>query len=113
MAHTPPYTLTDLERLRKTVLRHPEARERKIGKSAEGRDLLLWTIGKPDAKVTVWLMFRQHAWESGSSWAGEGAVQALLRDSNLRTGVVWQVLPAADPDGVAGEGFASIAMGTT
>ena len=85
VAHTPPYTLADLERLRKTVLRHPEARERKIGKSAEGRDLLLWTIGKPDAKITVWLMFRQHAWESGSSWAGDGAVQALLRDSNLRT----------------------------
>jgi hypothetical protein len=102
IAHTPPYTLADLERLRKTVLRHPEARERKIGKSVEGRDLLLWTIGKPDEKVTVWLMFRQHAWESGSSWAGDGAVQALLRDSNLRAGVVWQVLPVADPDGVAG-----------
>ena len=42
-----------------------------------------WTIGKPDAKITVWLMFRQHAWESGSSWAGDGAVQALLRDSRL------------------------------
>ena len=84
------------------MLRHPDARERKIGKSVEGRDLLLWTIGKPDAKVTVWLMFRQHAWESGSSWAGDGAVQALLRDSNLRAGVRWQILPMADPDGVAG-----------
>jgi len=29
-------------------------------------------------------------------------VQALLRDSTLRTGVTWQVLPMADPDGVAG-----------
>jgi hypothetical protein len=102
VAHTPPYTLADLERLRKTVLGNREARERKIGKSVEGRDLLLWTIGNPEAKNTVWLMFRQHAWESGSSWAGEGAVQALLRDAKLRAGVRWQILPMADPDGVAG-----------
>ena len=60
IAHTPPYTLADLEGLRKVVLSHPDAQEQKIGKSVEGRDLLLWTIGNADAKATVWLMFRQH-----------------------------------------------------
>jgi hypothetical protein len=54
--------------------------------------------------VTVWLMFRQHAWESGSSWAGDAAVRALLGDPRLRTGVRWQIFPMADPDGVAGGG---------
>ena len=34
--------------------------------------------------ATVWLMFRQHAWESGSSWTGDAAVRALLHDPNLR-----------------------------
>lgn len=101
VAHTPPYTLTHLEDLRKAVLRHPEAREQRIGRSVEGRDLLLWTIGKPQSGVTVWLMFRQHAWESGSSWVGDGAVRALLSDSALRDGVLWQIFPMADPDGVA------------
>lgn len=100
VAHTPPYTMADLERLRRTVLRHPEAHEQSIGKSVEGRDLLLWTIGKADAKVTVWLMFRQHAWESGSSWTGDGAVRALVSDASLRAGVRWLVFPMADPDGV-------------
>ncbi|MCX6627222.1 MAG: M14-type cytosolic carboxypeptidase [Candidatus Solibacter sp.] len=101
VAHTPPYTSADLENLRKAVLRHPEAREQRIGKSVEGRDLLLWTIGKAEARITVWLMFRQHAWESGSSWTGDGAMRALLRDARLRAGVRWQVFPMADPDGVA------------
>jgi hypothetical protein len=45
-------------------------------------------------------MFRQHAWESGSSWTGDGAVRALLHDIRLRTDVRWKVFPMADPDGV-------------
>ena len=81
IAHTPPYTLTDLASLRKALLRHPDVHEQEIGKSVEGRDLLLWTIGNANAKTTVWLMFRQHAWESGSSWTGDGAVRALLHDT--------------------------------
>jgi hypothetical protein len=101
IAHTPPYTLVDLASLRKVVLSHPDVREEKIGKSVEGRDLLLWTIGNPGAKTTVWLMFRQHAWESGSSWTGDGAVRALLHDLKLRTSIRWKILPMADPDGVA------------
>ena len=83
------------------MVHHDAARERVIGKSVEGRDLLLWTIGKAESKTTVWLMFRQHAWESGSSWTGDGAVRALLAMEDLRAGIRWQVLPMADPDGVA------------
>src|SRR5262249_20461816 len=92
---------TDLANLRIVVLRHPEAREQAIGKSVEGRDLLLWSIGKPIEKRTVWLMFRQHAWESGSSWAADGAIRSLLSDASLRAGIQWKILPMADPDGVA------------
>jgi hypothetical protein len=53
----------------------------------------------------VWLMFRQHSWETGSSWTGEGAVRGLLRDDaesrRLRQNIVWKILPLCDPDGVA------------
>jgi hypothetical protein len=101
IAHTPPYTLTDLERLRRAVRGNPAAREQVIGKSVEGRDLLLWTIGAPASKRNVWLMFRQHAWESGSSWVGDAAVRALLADPRLGDRVLWHILPLADPDGVA------------
>lgn len=101
IAHTPPYTNAELAKLRKAVTAHGEAREQVIGKSVEGRDLLLWTIGRPDAPKTVWLMFRQHAWETGSSWTGDGAVRSLLAVASLRDKVCWKILPFADPDGVA------------
>jgi hypothetical protein len=101
IAHTPPYTNASLVELRKAVVRNPECREQVIGRSVEGRDLLLWTIGKPEGKRVVWLMFRQHAWESGSSWAGDGAVRALLTDPALRADIHWRIFPMADPDGVA------------
>ena len=63
--------------------------------------MVLWTIASPDSdrkKKTVWLMFRQHSWETGSSWTGEGAVRSLLRDD---ANIVWKILPLCDPDGVA------------
>ena len=91
IAHTPPYTNAHLQQLRKSI-----RREQVIGKSAGGRDLYLWTIG--NGPKTVWLMFRQHSWESGSSGVGEGAVRSLLADSR---GVTWKIIPFCDPDGVA------------
>jgi hypothetical protein len=50
-------------------------------------------------------MFRQHAWEAGSSWACEGAVRYLLSDDSraaqIRNRTVFKIFPMADPDGVA------------
>lgn len=94
IAHTPPYTDRNLGDLRQAVRK--QGREEVIGRSVGGRDLYLWTIGS--GPKTAWLMFRQHAWESGSSWVGDGAVRSLLRDAR---GVTWKILPFADPDGVA------------
>jgi hypothetical protein len=93
IAHTPPYTNDNLALLRKAV---GSKREEVIGKSAGGRDLLLWTIGS--GPKTAWLMFRQHSWESGTSWVGEGAVRALLQNDR---GITWKIFPMCDPDGVA------------
>ena len=108
IAHVPPYTGENLARLRADASRHADFHEQVIGKTAAGRDLVLWTIASPNsggAKKTVWLMFRQHSWESGSSWVGEGAVRALLRDDaesrRLRLNIVWKIFPLCDPDGVA------------
>jgi hypothetical protein len=108
IAHVPPYTGQDLDRLRTDAIRHPEFREQVIGKTPGGRDLALWTVAtQADSKdkPTVWLMFRQHSWETGSSWAGEGAVRALLRDDaearRRRQSITWKIFPLCDPDGVA------------
>ena len=70
IAHAPPYTGETLARLRADVSRHPDFKEQVIGKTVAGKDLVLWTITSAHSgasKKTVWLMFRQHSWESGSS----------------------------------------------
>jgi murein tripeptide amidase MpaA len=50
-------------------------------------------------------MFRQHAWETGSSWAGEGAIRYLLsadaEAARIRRQAIIQIFPLCDPDGVA------------
>lgn len=103
IAHVTPYTNQHLERLRKRIKGNADFAEERIGKSVQGRDLFLWTIGaksNPGPHKTVWLMFRQHSWETGSSWTGEGAVLELIANAALRKGVVWKVFPFCDPDGV-------------
>lgn len=102
IAHVPPYTNTSLASLERRLAKSAAFSSQIIGKSVEGRELYLWTIAasaKP-AK-TVWLMFRQHSWETGSSYAGEGAVLELLANESLRRNVTWKIFPLCDPDGVA------------
>jgi hypothetical protein len=107
IAHCPPYTNETLARLRNAIKSHPDFHEESIGKTAGGRDITLWTIthGAGENKKTIWLMFRQHSWESGSSWVGEGAIRTLLgataESKDLRDRVIWKIIPLCDPDGVA------------
>jgi hypothetical protein len=105
IAHCAPYTNETLTKLRDEIRGHPDFHEQTIGKTVGGRDLVLWTITHGDSKVkkTIWLMFRQHSWESGSSWVGEGAIRTLLASGSikLREQIVWKILPLCDPDGVA------------
>ncbi len=109
IAHTPPYTAKDLA----GIPAHADLRREVVGKTLGGREMLLWTITKGPAagKKTIWLMFRQHSWESGSSWVGEGAVRALLADASLRERFVWKIFPLCDPDGVARGGVRFNAKG--
>jgi hypothetical protein len=93
LAHLPPYTAKHLAALRKATKPKVEL----IGKTIAARPLELWTFdlsgGNPNAPV-AWLMFRQHAWEAGTSWAGDGFIR------NLSPGLIWKILPWCDPDGV-------------
>lgn len=109
IAHQPPYTNRDLARLVKDLHVNPFLRGETIGKSVQGRDLLLFTITDPPTpdrgKKVIWMMFRQHSWESGSSWAAEGAVRFLTGSSAaaaaLRRATIYKIFPLCDPDGVA------------
>jgi hypothetical protein len=81
----------------------PHLKDEVIGKTVEGRDLHLLTITEAPGAPVVWLMCRQHAWETGTSFVGEGAIRFLLSDEArpLRQKLVFKILPMMDPDGCA------------
>jgi hypothetical protein len=99
IAHVPPYTGVHLAALRKWA--GDGVREEMVGKSVDKRPIPLWTIG--DGPKVAWLFFRQHSWETGSSWVGEGLIRHLLSPEGaaLRKQVTWKIFPMCDPDGVA------------
>ena len=109
VALVPPYTNQDLAGLLNEFRKNPNLKVAEIGKSAGGRPLYLLTVtnhGRPDAnKKVLWLMARQHAWESGTSWVMDGALRFLLGDDSaaarLRDDFICKFFPMADPDGVA------------
>ncbi|MGH9842926.1 MAG: M14-type cytosolic carboxypeptidase [Blastocatellia bacterium] len=109
IAHVPPYTNQHLQRLLREFKTHPALHQQVVGKTVQGSSVLLLTITdeRPPAaqKKVIWLMFRQHAWEAGSSWAGEGALRFLLSPdpvaAEMRRTAIFKIFPLCDSDGVA------------
>jgi hypothetical protein len=105
VAHVEPYTLASYTALMRDVGAYPALKRETIGKSVESRELPLLTIGsyQPGGKV-IWLMFRQHAWETGSSWVAEGAIRFLLSKDpaagRILQHAVVKIFPYCDPDGM-------------
>jgi murein tripeptide amidase MpaA len=108
IAHVAPYTTLDLARLLDSIKGRHEVECQVIGKSVQGRDIPMLTITSSnrsrEEKKVVWLMFRQHSWEAGSSWVGEGAIRFLLSSdpvaTQIRDDMIFKILPMQDPDGV-------------
>jgi len=111
VAHLEPYTASRLERFLDQVRGSAFLKDEVFGKSVEGRNLHMLTItetsaaGKPPTEV--WLMCRQHAWETGTSFVGEGAIRYLLSPEAalLRRQLVFRIIPMLDPDGCARGGI--------
>jgi hypothetical protein len=101
IAHVEPYTARRLNKLLADT--SPRLKRESIGRTVRGRDIPLLTIGR--GTRTIWLMARQHAWETGTSFAADGAVRYLVSDDpwavRLRQEATVKVLPMFDPDGVA------------
>ncbi|HWA86815.1 MAG TPA: M14-type cytosolic carboxypeptidase [Opitutus sp.] len=109
LAHQPPYPHSRLLRLLEEIDRSPHARVEVVGRTALGRDLHVVTVtnfDRPDdGKKIVWLITRQHAWETGTSFAAEGALRFITsedpRAKELRDHTVFIFSPMMDPDGCA------------
>jgi len=119
IAHVAPYTTRHLAQLLEEIKGAHALEYQVIGKSVQGRDIPMLTITDPGTaqkqKKVVWLMFRQHAWEAGSSWAGEGAIRFLLSPDpiavRVRRETILKILPMQDPDGVSRGGVRFNAYG--
>src|SRR5579883_1334039 len=109
IAHTPPYTNKNLAALIDSFHGSPYLEKQAVGRTVGNREMPLLTITDPKIpeakKKVIWLMFRQHAWESGSSWVCDGAIRFLLSDDagarRIRDENIFKIFPMADPDGVA------------
>jgi hypothetical protein len=107
IAHMVPYGKLELARL--VAIRHPDMKHEVIGGTVHNRDITLLTITDPSVadsgKKVIWLMARQHAWETGTSWVADGAVRFLLSSdadaARIRRAAVFKVIPLFDMDGAA------------
>jgi len=112
VAHAPAYTTQNLAKLLKDVSPSGAVKESVVGKSVEGRPIPLLTITDPsvpdDGKKVIWLMFRQHAWEAGSSWTGDGLIRFVTSSdpiaARIRRETILKIFPLCDPDGVVDGG---------
>jgi hypothetical protein len=104
VAHIEPYTASRLDRFLAEIRGSVSLKDEVFGKSVEGRDLHVLTITDSSSPApVVWLMCRQHAWETGTSFVGEGAIRFLLSPeaAPLRRDLVFKIVPTLDPDGCA------------
>lgn len=109
VAHVEPYTPSRLGKLMEEVRQRPGVRLESAGRTGGGRDIPLVTVTNPrvpdGSKKVLWFMFRQHAWETGTSFAAEGLLRFAVSDDpeavRLRDRAVLKVFPMLDPDGCA------------
>ncbi len=105
----PPFRLSDAERLlTEAAQKAPWVQKFELCRSREGRSVPALRIaepGLPDSeRFGVWVIARQHAWETGSSWVAWGLIDWLLSDEpaagELRKKAALNIVPIMDVDNV-------------
>ncbi|MGB0126099.1 MAG: M14-type cytosolic carboxypeptidase [Rhodocyclaceae bacterium] len=88
-----------------------------LGRTVEGRELDLVTIGEPgDDRSNVWIIARQHPGETMAQWLVEGFLERLLDPADpvgrrVRELAVIHVVPNMNPDGAVGGNLRTNAAG--
>jgi len=105
VARLEPYRISDLERFKSEIARHPAVEITVIGHTVERRELELIRVGRPQAPHRVFLRARAHPWEPGGNWVIEGLVRRLLDNDEHAQRCLDRyclyLLPMANKDGVA------------
>ncbi|RME64585.1 MAG: hypothetical protein D6782_07965 [Alphaproteobacteria bacterium] len=104
-AYFAPYSMERHHDLIARVSAHAVARHAVIGRTLDGQDIDLVTLGMPTAgKKTCWLIARQHPGETMAEWWMEGALARLADPADpvsraLLEKAVFYVVPNMNPDG--------------
>ena len=105
----PPFRLSDAERLlTEAATKRPWVQKFELCRSREGRSVPALRIAEPGPpepeRFGVWIIARQHAWESGSSWVAWGLIDWLLSEEpaaqQLRKKATLNLVPIMDVDNV-------------
>ncbi|MEM9194065.1 MAG: M14-type cytosolic carboxypeptidase [Myxococcota bacterium] len=103
-AYFAPYPLDRHAALLSEAQASDGVRLRRLGATADGRDLDLLQIG--EAPLRCWIVARQHPGETMAEWLVEGLLDRLLDSSDpvarrLRERAAFYVVPNMNPDGSA------------
>jgi hypothetical protein len=110
LAWGPPFTASDAAAFgQRLAAAHSSVKTFELCKSLEGRSVPAWKIAegaRPSGKrMGVWIVAREHAWESGGSWVARGIVEWLVGPDEharwLRENAEVFVVPVMDVDRVA------------
>ena len=103
MAFFPPYTYAKHLELIETARSIPNCDVTSLGKTVEGRDITLLTVGTPTPeKKKCWVIARQHPGETMAEWFMEGLIERLRSGedlSELLDNTVLYLVPNMNPDG--------------
>ncbi|MGE5723093.1 MAG: M14-type cytosolic carboxypeptidase [Sphingomonadales bacterium] len=102
VAYFAPYTMERHHDLVASVVAHPGAAYRSLGKTLDGQEIDYFRIGAGPLKV--WLYARQHPGETMAEYWMEGALEKLLDDGDpisrrLRERATFHIVPNMNPDG--------------
>jgi len=108
ISYIEPYPYSRLEKFIKEIKNNQYITLESIGKSVEGRELYFINVSESfidiDSRPVVWIIARQHPWETAGTWASEGIIRYLISDNpdavKIRKNITFKILPIANPDGV-------------
>ena len=112
IAYTFPYTFTKLEQFLSGIGNHPAVNINAFGNSVQGRPLYMVEIKEPgpdaDNRPTVWIIGRQHSFETGGTWALHGLLEFITSNQPealaIRRQLNFRLCPMVNPDGVVNGG---------
>ncbi len=103
VARIPPYTISNLENLKKRIVNNKSVKIINIGMTVEKRPLEIIQLGNQNAPNSIIIRARAHPWEPGGSWVVEGLINKFISENSKE----WQktfcvyIMPMANKDGVA------------